>query len=338
MIGYMNSPFQVAHECCNELIDAQPARDRLSYKKLLLQDLGLEPATEAIGGPGTVMGAGRSKLVEVLYKQIMSKNNIDFGTLPQSRGDITKFQHYKKMSECIDSLNQLVGDHANESMIRMNELHEAIIQERAAFDFGYNVNIELLQYTYCALSEALMDIINENIVNYVDYLKETQDIELPPSIKSNDTRIDKAVDTFLSIRKKGEWKKLVDYYKREYSKRFFAEAMLIGAVTIVGLAGLLWAIRSLIYQYYYAAATIDDKARALSNYISAVASTETDPKARRKQHKANRHLINVATFIETKILRDDPAVNKEIQKADAAISKTALSGVSSTSDYDIELD
>lgn len=336
MENYIYSPFKIACECCDELIEAQPAKERISYKRLLLQDLGLDDATEAAN---VTRGAGRSKLVEVLYKDIMSKSNADFDTIPQSRGDITKFQHYKNMSTAIDSLNQLLGDHANDNMVRMNDLHEAIIQERASFEFGYKVGIELLQYIYCTLVEALMDVINENIVNYVDYLKETQDIELPPSLKNkNKSRVDSAVDTFLSLRKKGEWKKLIDHYRREYTKRSLATAMIIGTVSVVGVVALLWAVRSLIYVYFYGAAKIDEKARAMSSYISAVSSTETDPKALRRQNKANRQLENVAAFIEAKILKDDQIAKKELQKADAAISKTALSGVSSSSEYDIELD
>jgi hypothetical protein len=348
MLDYKYSPFQIAHECCTELINAQPPKDRISYKHLLLQDLNLESANEAFGNKPPVQGAGRSKLVEVLYKDIMSKSNVDFGTIPQSRGDITRVQYYKTMQQSIDSLNQLLGERANDDMIRMNELHEAIIAERQAFEFGYKANVELIQYIYCTLVEALMDVITENIVMYVDYLKETQNIDLPPQVKNtNNSRVDKSVDTFLSVRKKGEWKKLIDYYRREYSKRFFAEAMIIGAVSIVGIAGLLWAIRSLIYTYFYSVAKVDDKAKAMNQYLVAVSSAETDPKALRKQQKASTKLTNVSAFIETKILKEDPQVTREIQKSDAAISKAALMGVnqvpaattvsSGGSDYEFDL-
>lgn len=332
MADYRYSQFDIAHECAMELINAQPTRDRLSYKKLLLEQLfidrqKMEPATELFNNPKPVMGAGRSKLVEALYKDIMSKSNVDFGTIPQSRGDITRFQHYKTMCSSIDSLNQLLGDRANEGMIRMNSLHEAIIAERQSFEFGYKVGVEILQYIYCTMVEALMDIISENIVAYVDYLKETQNVDLPPKPSIKNTRVDKSVDTFLKLRERGEWKKLVDHYKKEYSKRFFAEAILVTTVTVVGMAALLWSIRSLIYTYFYSAVKVDEKAKALSNYLSAVSANETNKDAKLKQDKLNSRLNNVAAFIETKILKDDPKVAKEIQQADASISKTALMGM-----------
>lgn len=338
MIGKTYSPFGLAEECSIGLILAQPAKEKREYKKLLMEDLGLVPATEDTG----IAGAGRSRLVEILYRQIMSKGNVDFGAIPQSKGDLAKFKHYKTMAESIDALNQLVGSQANDNMIRMNALHEAIIQERINFEWSYKVGVEFIQYTYCALVEALMDLINENILLYVNYLKETQDIELPSSLKSSEpTRVDRAVDTFLSVRNKGEWKKMMDYYKREYSKRLVAEVMIIGTVSIVGMVALLHAIRSLIYQYYYTATTVDEKARAMSAYISAVSSTETDPIARRRQHQASRKLTSIATFLETRVLKEERKIDTEIRAADAAISKTALTSseytTASSTGYDFEL-
>lgn len=326
------SQFGIAHDCAMELINAQPPIDRLSYKRILMEQLTndpvqIEPAQELFTGNKPIQGAGRSKLVEVLYKDIMNKSNVDFGTIPQSRGDVTRFQHYKTMESSIDSLNQLLGDRANEGMIRMNSLHEAIIAERQAFEFGYKANVEILQYIYCTMVEALMDVISENIVSYVDYLKETQNVDLPPRGRVTNSRVNKSVDTFLRLRDKGEWKKLVEYYRREYQKRFFAEALLIGTVTVVGTVALLWAIRSLIYTYFYSAVKVDEKARAMSTYLSAVSANETNEDAKRKQDKFNSKLNNVAAFIETKILKEDPKVNKELQASDSALSKAALMGV-----------
>lgn len=330
MIDYKYSQFGIAHECCMELLEAQPSMDKRAYKQLLIDNL--QPATELFTGQGPIKGAGRSKLVEALYKDIMSKGNVDFGSIPSSRGDITRFQYYKTMSSSIDSLNQLLGERANEGMVRMNSLHEAIIAERQNFEFGYKVGEELIQYIYCTMVEALMDVISENIVVYVDYLKETQNVDVPPrpSAGAGTSRVDKSVDTFLRLRERGEWKKLIDHYKKEHSRRFLAEAILIGTVTVVGFVALLWAIRSLIYTYFYSSVKVDEKARAMSNYLNAVSESETDSVARQKQQRMSSKLNNVATFIETKILKDDPNVSKEIQKADAGISKTALMAMNQT--------
>lgn len=325
-----------ATECFTALIAAQPAIERLSFKKLLMEDVGLitsdEPATEAFTGKPPIQGAGRSRLVELLYQDVMTKGaRVDFGTIPQSRGDITKFQYYKIMIQSIDSLNQLLGDRANEGMVRMNSLHEAIIEERMNFEMGYKLNIEFLQYFYCSMVAALMDVIDENIVAYVDYLKETQNVELPKRVSAAaNTRVDSAVDSWLNMRKKGEWKRIVDSFKKDYTKRFVSDAMVIATVSVIGLVASLWAVRGLIYTYFYTSVRIDEKARAMSNYLNAVSATETNDKAKKRQVFFSSKLDNVATFIETRIIKDNPRIEKELQMSDAAINKNAMTNMTIT--------
>ena len=252
--------YGVAHEAITNLINAQPATERLEYKQVLLGAIGLEetPATEAIAN-----GAGRARLVEALYHDILSKKTTDFGKIPESRGNLADLPYYKNMINSIHSLNDLVGENANPDMVRMNALHEAIIQERNNFEFGFKLNIEIIMYTYNTLVEALMDIINTNIVTYVDYLKETQNIsvQLDKNINTQ-SMVTRAVDTFLSIRKKGEWKKLINSYRDQYGARNFTAAGLatgiaITGIGIIGIIALLYGIRQLIYLYYYSANKVD---------------------------------------------------------------------------------
>lgn len=320
------SPFQEAHECCTALLNCVAPRDRLRAKQQLIDQLMI--ANESVDDRHPIKGAGRSELVEALYKDVLSKGNVDYGKIPLSRGDITKVPYYKVMCDSIESLNKLVGDNANPDMVRMNTLHEVLVQERANFEFGFKANVEFIQYVYCALTEALMDLINANIVCYVDYLKETRDIDMDPKFKkTNDTTVAKSVDTFLSLRNKGEWGKLIAYYKKNVTKQFATEIFSIIAIatfSVVGFTALIWAIRGLIYTYYYSAVKVDEKARAMSIYLDAVSQNEKDKVALAKQKYANARLQNIASFIETKILKDDVVAQREMQKADAAISRAAL--------------
>ena len=62
----------------------------------------------------------------------------------------------------------------------------------------------------------------------------------------------------------------------------------------------------------------------MSIYLDAVSKNEKDKVARAKQKYANTQLQNIASFIETKIIKDDIVAQREMQKADAAISRAAL--------------
>lgn len=333
--------YGVAHEAITNLINAQPATERLEYKQVLLGAIGLEetPATEAIAN-----GAGRARLVEALYHDILSKKTTDFGKIPESRGNLADLPYYKNMINSIHSLNDLVGENANPDMVRMNALHEAIIQERNNFEFGFKLNIEIIMYTYNTLVEALMDIINTNIVTYVDYLKETQNIsvQLDKNINTQ-SMVTRAVDTFLSIRKKGEWKKLINSYRDQYGARNFTAAGLatgiaITGIGIIGIIALLYGIRQLIYLYYYSANKVDEKAKVMAEYLDEVKKDEGNLKALKRQTKMSNKLHKLSGFIESKIMKDknleDTKVNQELRKSDAAISKSMLTGSQSSQSND----
>lgn len=350
MTNMRYSSFKEANELCTALLNTVEARDRIKAKHIFMQDLNLEksPATE--GTSDIVRGAGRSALVEALYKDIIAKGNVDFGKIPQSKGNLTSCVYYKNMQTTMDNLNKLIGSNANEDMVRMNDLHAALISDRDLFEFGFKANDEFIQYAYCTLVEALIDIIDANIVMYVNYLKETQNIELPQMYVRSSTggdslnarlvpvrteayrRVCKAVDTFLSLRAKGEWRRYVDSVKRNYAKHISGFVVVgLATLAIVSVAALFHCIRMLIYTYYYTAVKVDEKARAMAMYIESASAIETDATALQKQQKISKKLNNLAIWIETKILADDPKTEAAIQKSDAAISKAALKNANSSS-------
>ena len=59
-------------------------------------------------------------LTSKLYDKIVEKvDSIDFGTIPRSRGDITKIENYASLMECIDTVSYT---HLNISLIIVSGL------------------------------------------------------------------------------------------------------------------------------------------------------------------------------------------------------------------------
>ena len=63
------SPFQEAHECCTALLNCVAPRDRLRAKQQLIDQLMV--ANESVDDRHPIKGAGRSELVEALYKDLL---------------------------------------------------------------------------------------------------------------------------------------------------------------------------------------------------------------------------------------------------------------------------
>ena len=313
----------LATEAVTDLIrNSDESINNLTYKKEILLDLGLISATEATR-PGDAAvprtSAGRAKLVNALFKDVILKKNTDFGSIPVSRGNIADFQHYGKMCACMDIINSDGSLKRDPSIVRMNDLHEAIVSERAAFEYGFKLNIDVIVYTYCTLVAALMDIIQINITLFVKSAH-GESVSVPPN---NYKLINQSVDSFLNLRKTGEWRRLIDSYRRSYSKNAVGTVVLITAVSIVGVVALISMIRNLIYLYYNSAVTIDEKARAMEAYLAEVMPYETNEKALKKQQRMSARLASIAGTIETKIIKDTQRAEQELNKSSKNISINA---------------
>ena len=321
-----------------------PANERQAFRNAFYDDLGLSTATEAVNRAVPTNAAGRSALVEKLYKEVVNKKNIDFGEIPTSKGNIANFKYYEVMCDTMDTLNKLVGESANENMIRMNKLHEVIVSERENFETGFKLNIEIIMFTYCAMVEALIDIIQINIITSVNYLKDGHNItDTDPAIRSTKkplqiNRVCKEVDTFINLRSNGDWKRMVDSYKKNYTKNLIGEAVLITAGVIIGSVALLYMLRNLIFMYFYTAATIDEKCRDMIDYLKAVEPYESNEKARNKQQKAIGTLSAIAGHIETRILKETPKIENEIAKSDVMIAHNVTNPITETGSDNFTLD
>lgn len=313
----------LATEAVTDLIrNSDESINNLTYKKEILLDLGLISATEATRPGDSAVprtSAGRAKLVNALFKDVILKKNTDFGSIPVSRGNIADFQHYEKMRACMDIINSDGNLKREPSIVRMNDLHEAIVSERAAFEYGFKLNIDVIVYTYCTLVAALMDIIQINITLFVKSAH-GESVSVPPN---NYKLINQSVDSFLNLRKTGEWRRLIDSYRKSYSKNAVGTVVLITAVSIVGVVALISMIRNLIYLYYNSAVTIDEKARAMEAYLAEVMPYETNEKALKKQQKMSARLSSIAGTIETKIIKDTQRAEQELNKSSKNISINA---------------
>lgn len=317
----------LATEAVNTLINnADESVNKITYKREILCDLGLIPATEvAHAGDKAIprTSAGRAKLVNALFKDVILKKNTDFGSIPVSKGNIADFQHYEKMSKCMQLINANGSIARDPNVIRMNALHEAIVAETSAFEYGFKLNIDVIVYTYCTLVAALMDIIQLNIVTFI---KETHG-EHVTTPTSNYKLITQSVDSWLSIRKSGEWNKLIQSYRKSYSRNAFGTVAIIAVASVVGVIALINVIRNLIFLYYNSAVTIDEKARSIEAYLAEVMPYEQNEKALKKQQKTSARLASIAGTIETRIIKDTQKAETELSKSNKTVSVSAFTEV-----------
>lgn len=112
-----------------------------------------------------------------LYKKITSDmNKIDFGSIPRSRGDITKVEKFEDTEECLNILKKLVQEYRQDTTI-VDTVLEAITnikQRKPQFMKGFATRNPLITSIYNLNVLAIEDSVSFLISVCIQYIKDPQ--------------------------------------------------------------------------------------------------------------------------------------------------------------------
>lgn len=122
-----------------------------------------------------------------LYKKITSDmGKIDFGSIPRSRGDITKVEKFDDTEECLIIIKNLVQQYKQDTTI-VDTVLEAVTnikQRRQAFTKGFATNNPLVTSIYNLNVLAIEDSVSFLVAVCIQYIKD-------PDTKSISIALDK---------------------------------------------------------------------------------------------------------------------------------------------------
>lgn len=121
-------------------------------------------------------------LTSALYDKIVEKvDKIDFGTIPRSRGDITKVEGFEKTLECLNIMRQIVMEYKENPDIVDTVLSaiENIRNRKATFVKAYSMNIEFPIVLYNTVVLSIEQCVSFLIAVCIQYIKDpaTQDMK-----------------------------------------------------------------------------------------------------------------------------------------------------------------
>ena len=119
------------------------------------------------------------RMVGNLYKSALKRKDIDFGDIPNSKGDIQKFGGYQNMVdtlEILDGLSKKFGIKIVEVKIVEDAVNNIRVQKRV-FEKAYNLNVDFLKMYYQALVLACVDATTLLLASYVEYTKTLNNVE-----------------------------------------------------------------------------------------------------------------------------------------------------------------
>lgn len=268
-------------------------------------------------------------LVQNLYGSVMKRKNIDFGDIPDSKGDIEKVKYYDSIMESLNVLTEI---------FRKNNINDGTVSEikqcisnmkmfKNQFMTGFRTNHEFIMITYNAMVMAIVDATTSVTSWYIDYIVSTPNIGTPINldIKQGKKRGLVSLDNirkFNSACDNGNMAKTLNYLIDQQKKGFVgADDVIITGIIVMGLLSIVPIIRELIFFYYHSRVKISDYLEMQSEFLEmnklAIESSGKGPKEKkeilRKQDKIVKKMRRTADKLAINNVDTNDVVKKELK-------------------------
>ena len=204
-------------------------------------------------------------LTSKLYENIIDKvDDIDFGEIPMTKGDITKLSNYRNLLECTETMTRLLIEFKQDTkpIDTIRTAIDNIASSVGLWKRAFLGNVELPMVVYNTTVLAIIEATTYMISMCVEYIKvpssDTFQITIDRSAltKSRDHMIFDNLEKFNSAYRKGQITNAMEYVIKENSKsKNFAGTSIGAGAALVGITALLFCIipiiRELIFLFYY---------------------------------------------------------------------------------------
>lgn len=239
-----------------------------------------------------------SALTSKLYDNIVNKvDDIDFGTIPQSKGDITKIDGYDRLLECLDVLRGILKEyHQDETPV--NEISQAInniVARQEMFEKAFRYNIELPMVMYCTMVLAILNSTSYIISATIEFIKEPAQEDFSISLnkmallKTKQNMVYRNIVKFNQSCKSGEFDKSMDYIiQNKVSKLTGLDdlGLVLGTAAIMGiLVNIIPIIRELIFFFYNSRVKISDYLEVQANLLQMSAYNVENNQSLKKEDR-----------------------------------------------------
>lgn len=321
----------VAHELLTNLMMAQEPSGRFKY---------MEAATEALNDP-------RGSLIQKLYLDIVRKSDMDYSDINASKGILTRYKYYDKMTGAIDSIKEVAATltvnidntPAYQTYVRM---HDIIIAEGKNFEMGYKFNIEFLQIVYQTLVLTLNELINVMICDVANAIKGPTVATFRPgngtkAYERHSAMIVQQANAFIKSYERGEWAALIKTFKGN-KEAFVGTALVVTGIAVAGVIAALGVIRLLIYYFWHTKTRLSDYAKDQADILRMQMMMDNDKTGEDKRQKLLIFLESKADMIESRIKKNEAdATKKQEDSARSDFNQGAIKAPLNSDTDDFEL-
>ena len=211
-----------------------------------------------------------TSLTSKLYDNIVDKvDDIDFGSIATSRGDITKIENYERLLDCIELMRSIVKEyHQDTEPIGVVSDAIANVRERTRlWEKCYAMNLELPIILYQSIVMACVSSISLLISTSIEFIKNTDDGTYTAALDKvayNKTNVNLLYNNLKKFNTACKTKQIDEVVNQVISMN--AKQFTGGIVTILGGGAAMVAIislvvpmlRELVFFFYNAKQSVSD--------------------------------------------------------------------------------
>lgn len=266
------------------------------------------------------------QLIQNLYQVISERKGIDFGDIPDSKGDIEKVKYYENTVKSLDILEEL---------FRKNNIEEpnlAIVrrsigfmkQYKPQFVNGFKYNHDFIMIMYNSLVMAIIDATCVMISSYMEFIVSSEPIYKNNHMITNQRSAVafENLKSFNAICENGNMEQVMSYMIKEQKNALMGvDDVVVTGVIIFGLLSIIPTIRELIYFYYKSRVKLSEYLELQSQFLEmnklAVEASNRPPKERkeiaRKQTAVITKMRKLADKVRINNVDTSDVVKKEIK-------------------------
>ena len=208
-------------------------------------------------------------LTNKFYDYIITKvDDIDFGEIDVTRGDITKLSNYKRMVQCLIDIINIIKEYKQETSLVDDVLTciDNIESSRDLWVKSYNTHNPLGQTMYRTMTLACIEATAVLVVNTIDFIKSPSSDTFQASFgkiaynKTKNGLLFENIRSFNSAYSKGQVAKAMNYVLEANKKNFVGEVGVgagIIALSII-VINIIPILRELIFFFFYMRVSIAD--------------------------------------------------------------------------------
>lgn len=279
-----------------------------------------------------------SSLTNKLYNDIVDKvDDIDFGTIPMSKGDITKIDNWNRLTECVATLDDIMIEYHQDTRNNLDVIKTAMsnmIERKDLFTKAFQMNLELPIVIYSTITLSIVSSVSFMISSCIEFVKspnkDSFDVEIDKVAlkKTKDNVLFDNLRKFNEACRKGQIDKTIDFIIKNRVKNFTGAevGLIVGGIALIGIIlNIIPILRELIFFFYYSRVKMSDyfevQADLLQmNAYNVESNTAIDKEDKKKIVKKQMKIVDTFRKIANAIGIDNKS--SEV-KATKEISKTS---------------